>query len=744
MDQRLIIVSNRLPYKVYIDDQGKLKAERSAGGLASALGPLHDQDASLWVGWNDHSAIPLLPNHKRHDAKTIHEANDLLRSHRCIPIELTTREAKGYYDGFSNSTIWPLFHDFPHFAHFEEDTWKTYVAVNRHFCDAIADIYQPGDIIWIQDYHLMLLPDMLRCLFPSATIGFFLHIPFPDYEEFRKLPWRSEILSGLLGADLIGFHTYDYVRHFLTSCHRVLGREDHFGSFLINDRTSQADVFPLGIDYQRFARQVRSTSAKKMIRTFRREHSSLKGKVMLSVERLDYSKGIPDRLLAFEAFLKAYPEWIEKVTLVLITVPSRENVTSYHALKRSIDELVGRINGELSTVDWQPIDYYYRSIPFESLCTIYRASDVMLVTPLRDGMNLVSKEYLAAHDGTSGVLILSEMAGSVHELSDALIVNPFDQHAIVEAIHKALTMPKDEQIRRNETMQKRLKRYTSDKWAHQFLHALSQVKESQQHLGTARIDAAKQTSIAQAFRNAHRKVLLLDYDGTLMPFSKDPRSVVPDKKLITLLKRLSEQNDTTVVILSGRDKQTLGTWLGDLSIDMVAEHGVWFWDKIKHVWILGEPMDASWKKRIRPIVEDYVDRTPGSSMEEKDYSLVWHYRTCIRDLADRRVCELKNDLSSVVDDLGLTIMDGNKVIEIKPASIEKGAAAHRWFRDKSYDFILVAGDDVTDESMFHAAPDNALTIKVGNHATYAHLSVENVEHMRKLLSSLVNDTTPSN
>ena len=721
---RLVIISNRLPFHIDKSEDGTISVTRSVGGLTTALGPLHDKSGSLWVGWSD-----------------VEDADDILVKRGCIPIHLTSHQVHGYYDGFSNSTLWPLFHGFTQNARFNKKMWDIYVEVNEIFRDAIVEIARPGDIFWVQDYHLLLLPRLLRQAIPDASIGFFLHIPFPDYEAFRMLPWRNEILLGMLGADLIGFHTYDYVRHFLSSCRRVLGMDDHMGSFMIEGRSMKTDVFPLGIDYEKLSSTAKSPEVDDFVASLPVSRRSPDYKTLLSVERLDYTKGIPARLLALDTFLERYPEWIGHLELVLITVPSRESVSSYHALKKQVDELVGRINGKYSRFDWAPISYHYRSFDFEELCGIYRESDVMVATPLRDGMNLVCKEYLAVHDGRAGVLVLSEMAGAADELGEAIVINPFDQDALVEAIHQALMMPEEVQVRRNVSMQARLKRYTAEKWAEDFLDSLSEVKATQAHMDSHLLSEPATQELLHEYAQAHRRVLLLDYDGTLVGFSSDPSAVAPDDHLLEMLEKLGNREGNTVVIMSGRDQDTLGEWFGALPISLVAEHGVWYSERPenggKRKWLLQEPLNDAWKQRIRPILEHYVDRTPGSHVEEKDYSLVWHYRACEKDLAARRAMEVKRNLADSIGELGLSLMDGNKVIEIKPANIDKGSAAHRWFRDPGYEFILAAGDDTTDEDMFRAAPEKAWTLRVGTPPTLAHFTVKDVAAMRRLLERLV-------
>lgn len=728
MDKRLIIVSNRLPYRVEAEGQNDFSFTRSVGGLVAGLEPLHEQPGNLWIGWADEPES-LDEGARRHFEQALSER-------ACKPVHLDARDAELYYEGFSNSALWPLFHGFPQHTRFDEEAWEAYVRVNERFRDAVLAEAREGDTIWVHDYHLMLLPSMLREALASASIGFFLHIPFPDFETFRMLPWRSELLRGVLGADLIGFHAYDYVRHFLSSCRRVAGIENASGTLFVEGRLVQADAFPLGIDYERFRAAARKPEVRELVTAFSEEKGHEGCKIMLSVERLDYSKGIPDRLQAFDAFLDRHPEWKGRVVLVLVTVPSREGVASYQALKKQVDGLVGRINGKHSTMDWTPVDYYYRSLPFDQLVSLYAASDVMLVTPLRDGMNLVCKEYLACHDGEGGALVLSEMAGASYELHEALTVNPFDLEGVVDAMACALTMPVAEQRRRNAPMQERLARYTSKKWAREFLAAVGSVKDRQAGLSAHLLGPTSSQRLVEAFRTARQRVLLLDYDGTLMAFSDDPTRVAPDEQLRTLLRRLGSNLRTTVAVVSGRDRATLESWLGDLPVDLVAEHGVWYRGRGQGSWEMEEPLDDSWKDAVRGVLADFVDRTPGSLLEEKDYSLVWHYRMCSQELAERRVIELKNALGDGLADRGLALMDGNKVVEVKPRGVDKGHAARRWFRDPSLDFVLAAGDDRTDEDVFEAAPDTAWTIKIGDGPTRARFALKNCVEMRALLEKL--------
>ncbi len=451
-EERLVVISNRLPVSVE-ERKGRLTFHPSPGGLAASLSLIYKKRNSLWIGWPG-GAI---------DKKGEKWVKKKLLKSNCWPVFLSHQEIEDYYRGFSNRIIWPLFHYFTQYAKYEESDWKAYVRVNRLFCKEIMKIAKPNDIFWIHDYHLMLLPKMLREKLPKAKIGFFLHIPWPSSEVFRLLPWRKELLEGLLGADLISFHTKDYSNHFLSSVKRLLGRK-----FI--RRGLKVIALPIGIDLDQFTEAVKDPKVQKFINRFKRKLG--KRKVILSIDRLDYTKGIIERLEAFGLFLRQHPEWRQKVNLILLAVPSRTKVEHYKLLKRRVDELIGQINGSYGTVGWIPIWYLYTSFPFTKLVALYSIGDVALVTPLKDGMNLISKEYIATRTDETGALILSEFAGSSKELREALIVNPNSKEEIVQAIHEALTMPASEQKRRNKKMRNRLRQWDIKKWSDTFLNLL--------------------------------------------------------------------------------------------------------------------------------------------------------------------------------------------------------------------------------------------------------------------------------
>ena len=732
---KTIIISNRLPVQLQISN-GEITAIPSVGGLATGMKSVHSGGDSLWIGWSGltDEEIPeeLAP-----------KIDKALAKHGSSKVNLNSNEVDGFYYGFSNRTIWPLFHYFLEYSEFELESWNIYKDVNQKFADAILEKAGDDDTIWVHDYQLMLVPQMVREKRPNISIGFFLHIPFPSFEIFRTLPWREEVLQGLLGSDLIGFHTYDYERHFLSSVRRLLGLEVSFNDIYLDDRVIKVDSFPMGIDYKKFSDAAKENSEKS-----ENQHSELQqrlnthkksdpeAKFFLSIDRLDYSKGIAKRLYAFEYFLNKYPEYKEKVRLIILAVPSRSNVPQYQLLKKEIDELVGRINGEFSTVSWTPIWYFYRSMPFENLIDLYTSSDIAWLTPLRDGMNLVAKEYIATRTDKTGVLILSEMAGSANEMNESLLINPNNFEQIADALKEAITMPIEEQKQRNTILQKRLERYNVEKWANDFMNSLLDQKEKDFSYVSQRLSVSLMNIIMKDYRDSKKRLLFIDYDGTLAGFHKDPQKASPDKELYDLLDRIDAQKNTDMYLISGRDKDTFTKWFLHKKYNMIVEHGVWISQNGKDFRLL-ENVKNDWMEKIQPVLESFVDRTPGSFIEEKNYSLAWHYRNTDPDFGQKRATELNTVLTSLIGTDDLSVLNGNKVMEIKSSNVNKGRASMRIFSEADYDFVFAIGDDWTDEFMFQELPESAITVKVGRQKTQARYYVDSIKNVRDLLNRFI-------
>lgn len=724
---KIIFVSNRLPVTAKIDNN-EIKYSESIGGLATGLKNYHRDSDNLWAGWPGVAEEEISSSQKNKISK------DFLEKYNCIPIILSNDEMENYYYGFCNKTIWPLFHYFSNKAEYELSQWESYVAVNKKFYNSIKDTIEENDTIWVHDYQLMLLPQLIKESHPNTKVGFFLHIPFPSYEIFRLLPWREAILQGILGSDLVGFHTYDYVRHFLSSVRRLLGLEHTLNRVSYENRHIQADVFPMGIDYKRFS----ESHTRKDIQAEASDivEKTMGTQVILSVDRLDYTKGIPERINAYDQFLTSNPEYKERVTLILIVAPSRTEVDTYEELKKEIQELVSETNGRHGTIGWVPIWFFFRTFKIDSLMAFYQRSDVLLVTPLRDGMNLVAKEYIASRKDMGGMVVISETAGAVSELGEAIVVNANNRYEVAEGIKKALDMTNLEKIKRNEIMHNRLERYNVEFWAGDFLDKLSNTATNREQFSSAKLTQSKKESMLKNYSEAKSRLILLDYDGTLMSFKSKPELARPDEELLTLLEKLTSDKRNSVVIISGRDNNTLQSWLGSIELNMIASHGLW----LKHPgdeWQMTETLDNNWKESIRPILDVYTDRTPGALIEEKEYSIAWHYRRCEPDLVQVRLSELRDALMSLTEQMNIGILEGHKVLEVKDKSVNKGRGASQFLVNNEYDFIFAAGDDYTDEDMFSVLPEDSYSIKIGLGATNALYHLKSTAAMRKLLNEFV-------
>jgi len=725
---RLILVSYRLPFQLY-----RNKVVRNAGGLVSAVLALAEKPEVtgrfgrriVWIGKTDDTPEEL--------ARVQEQAS----AFELVPVRIEDRLDDRYYGGFCNDTIWPLFHYFPLLANFDMAFFEAYRQAHELFLAKVAEVLRPTDLVWVHDYHLMLLPGLIRERFPNANVGFFLHIPFPSFEIFRLMPrdWRQAILHGILGADLAGFHTFDYMQYFLRAVRRTLGMETTMNSVVVEDRLVKAETFPLGIDYGRFSEATQD----KEVQREREKLSRILGrsKLIFSVDRLDYSKGLLHRLLGFEHFLEKYPKWHGKIVFNMVVVPSRESVGRYQDMKKELEAAVGRINGKYGSLTWRPVVYQYQSLAFAEMVALYDLSDVGLITPIRDGMNLVAKEYLACQRTNPGVLILSEMAGAAAELSEAILINPTDKAEIAAAIAKALDAPPAARRAVLERMQRRLQTYDVFAWAKDFFDNMDRVKEEQHVLKVRLINRSIENQIVQEYQKAARRIIFLDYDGTLVPFSKYPETAVPDERVLEQLKRLAADSRNSLVIVSGRRQEFMNRWFGDLPITLIAEHGALI-RVFPAGWTSEVDGDPAWKQQILPSLQRYADRCTGAFIEEKNLSLVWHYRNADPGIALLRSQELRDELRELVSrDARLQVMEGHKVIEVKKSGYDKGTVALKLLGSATYDFVLAIGDDKTDEDLFRVLPTQALTVKIGITASLAKYNLKDQQQVARLMNHLL-------
>jgi trehalose 6-phosphate synthase/phosphatase len=725
-ERTLINVSNRLPITVSDD-----KITKSSGGLVAALEGLSEKDLALkWIGWPGGD----IPTERQDEI-----ARTLQDEHGCSPVFLSSGQVEAFYEGFSNSSLWPLLHYMPSRFRYLPAWAESYREVNRRFCEAVLSVATDGDLVWVHDYQLMLLPAMLRERMPSLKIGFFLHTPFPSFEVFRCHPCRRELVTGLLGADLLGFHTFGYLRHFRSSVLRLLGLEAEMMRIRHDGRETRLGVYPIGINASKFQEELESQPFKEQLAKTLETHEGME--VVMSVERLDYTKGLLHRLDAIDLFLSRAADK-ERVKFIMISVPSRENVDEYRELREEVEWKVGRINGKYATLNDSPIRFIHGSVNFTELCALYAVADVGLVTPLIDGMNLVAKEYIACQrPEDAGVLVLSEFAGAAEELFNALIVNPYDTQALANAIEQGLAMSPAERRGRMALMRERVLQFDATAWARAFLDDLRRrCREEKPGEADARDDlSTAQKRIARAIRSGRKVAFFLDYDGTLREIVRDPSEAAPTPEVRRTLDALRRVKHADVTIISGRTAEDLERFVGDYPFGLIAEHGAALRRPHERHWEqLDRNTDYSWKDELLRVLRLYERSTPGSFVEIKRTSLVWHYRRSDPEFGEWKAKHLTEELALLTANEPLHIRHGKKIVEISPTQINKGAAVTRILESEGdHDLVIVAGDDQTDLSMYRLSLEKMISINVGDEAVDAQYRVPNPAALRRFLQEAV-------
>jgi trehalose 6-phosphate synthase/phosphatase len=730
-NSRLIVVSNRLPVSLVKEETG-WKAKRSAGGLATAMDPILKQGGGIWIGWSG-----------THDKESPEVLKLLREDQSCIAVNLPADLGEKFYEGYANQALWPLFHNFTSKLHFDADSWEAYIAANHLFCDAVVAEFHPGDRIWVHDYHLMLLPNLLRERLPNAAIGYFLHIPFPASDIFSILTRGEELLGGLLGADLIAFHTHLHLQHFRMSLRRLLGTESAVDRLDLSGREVRLQALPIGIAPADFLGIKDQPETSDQLARLRERYKG--PKLIVAVDRLDYTKGIPERLRTFRRLLTNNPELIGKVVLMQVAVPSRENIGTYQNLRNEVHELISEINGDFGSSDWVPIVYIHRGIPRPELVAIYQFADVAWVSPLRDGMNLVAKEYVVCHPEGDGTLVLSSFAGAAAEMGEALLVNPFDEERTALSVKRALTMSDEEKHDRMLALHERVLRNNVFAWSDGFLSLLDAAAQARREAIPDNPPRLSAHQVADAYRQAARRLLLLDYDGTLVSLASRPHEAAPENDLRALLNELAGDSTNSVIIVSGRRATDLERWLGQIpQLGLAPEHGA-RWRLPGSLTWQGRTAETEWKTKIRPILEHFVDRTPGSFIEEKEFALVWHYRNAEAEFGDWLATELVAMLEGMLAETELRAYPGKKIVEVKPMWANKGSFVNELlplYFDAS--FIMGIGDDQTDEDLFSRLPDSAWSVHVGSGPSKARFSIADTAHVRKLLYLLTTAQGGSN
>jgi len=708
------VVSNRLPV-ISTSQRGRIRLERAPGGLVSALEPALRARGGRWVGW---------PGGKLGDSKAVDEFSRAA-GYDLVSVALSALEVRRFYLGFSNATLWPLLHSFPTRMELDRDDWQVYESVNQRFAAATAAASENADLIWIHDYQMMRVAPHLREAGSRTPIAFFLHVPFPHFDLFRILPWDRELLRGLLACDLVGFHCAGYAANFMDCAERLLGsRVDRAaGTIEHGERTVTVGVFPLGIDTERFGKLAEAAP----------DRDASEPRVVLGVDRLDYTKGLPEKILAFERLLELHPEHREHVVLRQIAEPSRDQLPEYQRLKRQVDEMVGRVNGRFSTSRWAPIQYLRRSIPPEELASLYRDADVALVTPLRDGMNLVAKEYVASQTREPGVLILSIFAGAAESMQEAIHVNPYNVDAVATALDHALKMELAERTERMRALQLRERRHDVHRWLARFLEkAVSPV---------AGLRPYQPQDFAVWLRRAvegQRLALFLDFDGTLAEIASHPSKVRISDSMSAALAACAARKDTDVAIVSGRSLEDLASFVSLPGAILVGNHGLEIGGGVLAPF--SHPDLPHFEPRLRELARSLAEACPaGCWVEDKTASLTVHFRNA--EPAHR--AEIAERARNAARDAGFQARDALCAVEIRPPTDwDKGDAVLHVLRSlhgrgwsESVEAVYV-GDDETDEDAFRALQGFGVTFRVGRaeRPTFATHRLPNVSAVEQLLN----------
>ncbi|CAI0409282.1 unnamed protein product [Linum tenue] len=682
--QRLLVVANRLPVSAVRRGEDAWSLEISAGGLVSALLGVKEFEAR-WIGW----AGVNVPDEVGQKALT-----KALAEKRCIPVFLDEETVHQYYNGYCNNILWPLFHylglpqeDRLATTRSFQSQFATYKKANQMFADVVNKHYEDGDVVWCHDYHLMFLPKCLKEYNRNMKVGWFLHTPFPSSEIHRTLPSRSELLRSVLAADLVGFHTYDYARHFVSACTRILGLEGTPEGVEDQGKLTRVAAFPIGIDSERFISALKLPQVQEHIKELTERFRGRK--VMLGVDRLDMIKGIPQKILAFEKFLEENPLWRDKVVLLQIAVPTRTDVPEYQKLTSQVHEIVGRINGRFGTLTAVPIHHLDRSLDFYGLCALYAVTDVALVTSLRDGMNLVSYEFVACQDSKKGVLILSEFAGAAQSLgAGAILVNPWNITEVADSIRQALTMSAEEREKRHHHNFDHVTTHTAQEWAEMFVSELNdtvveaQLRTRQVPPGLPQGDAIK------CYLNSCNRLLILGFNATLTeqvdtPGRRGDQIKEMELKLRPDLKgpltTLCNDPKTTIVVLSGSDTSLLDENFGDYDMWLAAEHGM-FLRLTKGEWMttMPEHLNMEWVDSVKQVFEYFTERTPRSHIELRDTSLVWNYKYADVEFGRLQARDMLQHLwTGPISNASVDVVQGSRSVEVRAVGVTKGAAIDR-------------------------------------------------------------------
>lgn len=703
----LVVVANRLPIEPLSADaidEAPATWRRAPGGLVSALDAVLRSRPCTWVGYGN-------------AAQPAHRGGIALE-----PVEIAEGLYADYYTGFCNSAIWPLYHDAIETPDFHREQFEAYLSVNRAFTERVAQIAGPGARVWVHDYQLQLVPDLLRRLRPDLRIGFFLHIPFPPPELFAQLPWRRHVLEGLLGADLLGFQTAGDTHNFLAACTRFMGAHAEGGTIVLPDRTVTVEAFPVGVDARGFSEVADRPDVQQRARELRAELGN-PDTLMLGVDRLDYTKGIDIRLRAFAELMERGGLDPTSTVFVQVAVPTRGEIREYQRARTDVEALVGRINGSLASIGAPAIHYLHRMLEYDELVALYLAADILVVTPLRDGMNLVAKEYVATRNDGTGALVLSEFAGAAQQLNASWLVNPYDTVGLENAMEEAATSSAEDRGSRMQALRRSVFDEDVEAWARDFLGALAPVSTEERDVRPTGLDASIPVNLLSTTPHL---LVCCDYDGTLAPIVDDPTQARPLEESVVALRALSVLPSTTVAVVSGRSLRDLAVMSRLPSeIHLVGSHG-WEMDQ-------DFSLDPQQRRLLHQVVNsavDLADHVPGSYLELKPSSVAVHVRRCTPEAGEHLLRALAMGPGQVP---GVVVRYGKAVIELGVVKADKADAVALLRHRVGASAVLFIGDDLTDETVFRTLSGPDVAVKVGDGDSAAPWRVDSPQEVSTLL-----------
>ncbi|KAI8636602.1 glycosyltransferase family 20-domain-containing protein [Parasitella parasitica] len=725
----------------------QLATRRGHSAMYAALDSLKKDYPTLYIGGT--GTVLTYQDKQAVDSASITDSDKeslkhLLRTkHDMVPIFIDDKLSFGHYEGYSKQVLWPLMHYLMWSDSVDEVSfWDDYVRVNHIFANEAIANYQEGDIIWVHDYHLMLVPQIIREALPHAPVGLFMHTPFPSSEIFRCLPHRKEVLLGILGANVVGFQTYNYARHFASTCTRILGFEYTPSGILANGILIQIEIYPIGIDVERTRYHCHRPGVAPKTKAIRERYAGKK--IIIGRDKLDPVKGVLQKLEAFETFLTDFPEWREKVVLIQVTSPGVLGATE---LENKASEIVARINSKFGSLEFTPANLFNQHIDRDEYYALLEVADIGLVTPIIDGMNTASFEYVVAQEQQHSPLILSEFAGTANSMGAAVIVNPWDCKEVARAIEECLSMSEEEKTLKYQQLHRFVTSHTAAYWARSLLNGL--LNSPKNNWGnTTPLDVSR---VQAEYNGRKKRAFFFDYDGTLVPICQNPEDAKPSQQVIDILTKLCKDPDNVVWVVSGRNKNFLENWLGHIpNLGLSSEHGCFIRDPNSTVWVsLIDNFDMSWKDDVKEVFEYYTERTPGSFIEEKECALTWHYRKADPKYGAFQARELQNHLEqNVVGKLPVECLIGKMNVEVRPSLVNKGVIIKRAItQNPEIEFMFCAGDDRTDEDMFRILERMDLggiqmiqfTVIVGNvdRKTLANWKLDSHQDLLEILQTLI-------